>query len=1742
MSLIPSLRKSNYHRGLQMLIRAGYLLTALFLWETALRGATGDFELDKTTIALPASGTAGELVKGFAVKMLAADNAPWTATSDSGWVAFTGQSAGSAAANVFIQANDNNAAESRAAIIIVRTATKTREVTVTQAGRPATVSPVSFEFTAAGGNGEVRVDIGPVFTWVQKLGDSWMSSDGVYLRTGPGTFSFRVQPNGSVTERLTTMIIAGKVIGIRQQGIPLTVSPRQIVVRYEGEIRQFKVTALESTTWDIVPDVPWIQVLDPGSKFGEGIITVFIGQNPLFSARQGTFSVGSQKVSVNQAGNQKPFLSIFPNSGTAGARGAGGFFNVTSGPDTPWTASTATPWVGLSSNEGVGEGQVRLVVLPNNTTEPRTGSIEVRTARPSAPPSVRRGLVQHVFHRRPQNAMVKPQAWGGIDRNRAWPAGPDRLERSGRESFRFVDGPQLDIESQAYPAEDFGFTVSLWFQVDYVNRVNRIVGFVPNVRSHPGFNNDAMFEVTTTLSGGLDVAGQTVLPNVTPGTWYRISLSSAFGDKTTRFKVHTLTSLVAFGEVPKLPSYPKTLRLASANQLIGNVDNIKVYNRALGSVEEEVVFQNELTGEDEVWFSAKRDKATGDSLIGHWPLDEGPWDALGNGWKLPNLFASAKDLARWRVATLEHERGDRNWNQVNNKAARIVTESDVESARWFGATWSGDGLNPDFWWYLSTREGWNEWSGFPGGGAYGSGWPNNRTGVRAWSGVETKHTGRLQGQINDWTPAQETAVEQQYYKPFSFDPEHPFVAAGSLPIIGPSIRREQAMAMEQKSDSLSVSFWSDSLNDNLLGASRWDSWSGLIARATKDRLNVNGINVTKPIPTGWNHYVFTWKVVNGGYQQALYVNQELLDKRTVADANPWIRKDVWKVLWFENPVDDIRVYDRELTPQDVNEIHTKERSGVSTYTIVQAPSVGTLTKTTFEVGSSVTSVATGLDIHAETVWNAISSSPWIKFPNAGNTFTNAISGVGPNPQILIRVDENPDIYPRTGTVKIANLPVTIEQRGKMVSVNPSFISASSDSGGILLNVNVGAGTSWTVSCDQPWVALPQQKTYTGQGGFLISWTDFNSPLASRTAVIKIGPAEVYLVQRGYQSTVSPTADRVLSSGAIRKVTVTVPAAAAWEAISQVPWIRIMSKQNQSGAGTVEYQVLANNSEARTGRLVIAGTELIVTQLAYDPLATGGTLALGDKVAAAGQLVSLPVIASGFNGVAGFQLSLAWDPSVLRFSGVKGGASIDLGNDDLTFATNGVGTNAMGILWSDTVGAGVTLANGATLMELQFTAIGGPGAFTAIRGVESPVSSQFINASFEGMPFTIQPGSITLDSTLRFGGRALYAGTDNPIPRFNVFTLEPEVPTIVTNGTFSLSVPSGQTFIARIEVTEPTNNISGVNVLDIVALKRHILGKVPLKSGWQYASADVDDNGALNVVDILRIQKAILSKATSGWRVYAGNPQISAANYRSLPTTASYPNYTQESLQEAFRGVKKGDVDLSWVTSPDAKLGTLPQSRRVGLSSFAAEYGGLSVDEVTREGRFRIGLHLDRIQAVHAFQVGFRLPTGAGEVQVSAPNLPGFGVDNFLVRDGSVAMVWASDDAAVPLDATRPLVWISGRVPVVQDQMVSFGQDASFEGTLLTDANRIHSLLIQPAQMGLGWGGFGAGSTRDASDRGVPIRIPESGAYRLMQSEDLRSWSRVLEGYFPGDECLIRIESDGPRLQFYQLVPAGASPR
>ncbi|MBX2930119.1 MAG: gliding motility-associated C-terminal domain-containing protein [Saprospiraceae bacterium] len=126
----------------------------------------------------------------------------------------------------------------------------------------------------------------------------------------------------------------------------------------------------------------------------------------------------------------------------------------------------------------------------------------------------------------------------------------------------------------------------------------------------------------------------------------------------------------------------------------------------------------------------------------------------------------------------------------------------------------------------------------------------------------------------------------------------------------------------------------------------------------------------------------------------------------------------------------------------------------------------------------------------------------------------------------------------------------------------------------------------------------------------------------------------------------------------------------------------------------------------------------------------------------GQSACLNVTAQNFTNIIGMQFTINYNPAMLQF--------VSVGNFNLeglvasNFGVPGAGGTSPGTItlsWTDPDLGGETLANGATVFQLCFTALTGTGS-TQVTFGNTPTAIEIINSQDETVPFNSVPGTVT----------------------------------------------------------------------------------------------------------------------------------------------------------------------------------------------------------------------------------------------------------------------------------------------------------------------------------------------------------------------------------------------------------------
>jgi hypothetical protein len=148
----------------------------------------------------------------------------------------------------------------------------------------------------------------------------------------------------------------------------------------------------------------------------------------------------------------------------------------------------------------------------------------------------------------------------------------------------------------------------------------------------------------------------------------------------------------------------------------------------------------------------------------------------------------------------------------------------------------------------------------------------------------------------------------------------------------------------------------------------------------------------------------------------------------------------------------------------------------------------------------------------------------------------------------------------------------------------------------------GAGCSWTLSENAPWLSL---NTTAGTASSAVTYTATANTGAARTVTVNLLQAglatpvgSVTLSQSATTAcvtSVSPTTNAAPVEGRIGTLTVTATAGCTRNATVSHPWLQV-SPASGTGSGTVSYRVYPNfGSQARSGTITIGGVSVNFTQ-------------------------------------------------------------------------------------------------------------------------------------------------------------------------------------------------------------------------------------------------------------------------------------------------------------------------------------------------------------------------------------------------------------------------------------------------------------------------------------------------------------------------------------------------------------------
>ncbi|MEM6319202.1 MAG: T9SS type A sorting domain-containing protein [Bacteroidota bacterium] len=138
----------------------------------------------------------------------------------------------------------------------------------------------------------------------------------------------------------------------------------------------------------------------------------------------------------------------------------------------------------------------------------------------------------------------------------------------------------------------------------------------------------------------------------------------------------------------------------------------------------------------------------------------------------------------------------------------------------------------------------------------------------------------------------------------------------------------------------------------------------------------------------------------------------------------------------------------------------------------------------------------------------------------------------------------------------------------------------------------------------------------------------------------------------------------------------------------------------------------------------------------------------------------------------------------------------------------------------------------------------------------------------------------------------------------------------SNGSFAFDITGSSNYTV---IPEKNNDyLNGVSTFDLVKITKHILGKEPFTSPYQFIAADVNGSGDISTFDIIQIRKLILNLATEfpdgtpSWRFVDATYNFVS----DKPSAEAFPEVIQVNNLNGIRpdldfiAVKLGDINGS----------------------------------------------------------------------------------------------------------------------------------------------------------------------------------------------------------------------------------------
>ncbi|MDA7525128.1 pentapeptide repeat-containing protein, partial [Verrucomicrobia bacterium] len=420
-------------------------------------------------------------------------------------------------------------------------------------------------------------------------------------------------------------------------------------------------------------------------------------------------------------------------------------------------------------------------------------------------------------------------------------------------------------------------------------------------------------------------------------------------------------------------------------------------------------------------------------------------------------------------------------------------------------------------------------------------------------------------------------------------------------------------------------------------------------------------------------------------------------------------------------------------------------------------------------------------------------------------------------------------------------------------------------------------------------------------------------------------------------------------------------------------------------------------------------------------------------------VKIPFRVKDFNKLTAMSLKMEWDKDLLQL--VRQGKNPQLLADSSLVSSSNFNfekPGSLSFLWMASLQqtSGLTLPDDTVLFSLYFKLVGPAGE----KGVITIPANTFLTSNFEGYEDSITESStgaiIDITDKADITGEVSFWGdTAKPINVASIVLAssrnENRNSKSASNGDFAIAdtkISESYEISADYQDQENEHANKGVNVLDLIKIRKHILAKAPFERPFSLIAADVDRNKTIDVMDLVAIRKVILMK-----QKYYKSSNVSNSNWQFLSTDFQVANisesfdavvkfqkrtYTGEPWHITgadFIGIKLGDVNGDWWTNSANNNQT--KMNRFNTHDALVKFGSGKNEELN------IPLYATSGKNLMGIELEMSWDPDVVELEDVSSQLLGmsFSDGNINIGEGSVSIVW--DDPFVRgmlVDLNSPL--------------------------------------------------------------------------------------------------------------------------